>query len=328
MYPALGTGGHVFIVVRKTNWSTPACIRQIARVLGIKSDDIGHAGMKDRHARTTQTLSIPWPEEKNLPSFDWGIEGIEVLSAQRHPHKLRVGHLIGNRFRIRLGDMAKENMQTIKSGLHEIGKVGVPNAYGPQRFGKDGDNAQRALGWLRGEFRGPKNKSTRRLLQSSVQSMLFDRLLHYRVRNGTWNTVVEGDLVKTFDRGGLFMTEHPQTDAWRALVGEVTATGPIFGSKMRWPGGEPAKWERNVVDEVLGGPDALGGLKKLGVGSRRALRILPQDFQVEYSEQNDQPLVDVSMTLPKGAYATTVLGAVFQLRDASLRRTENSLLNE
>lgn len=325
MYPASGTGGHVFIQVRKTGWSTSACVGRIAKELNLDSSEMGHAGMKDRHAITTQLLSFPWPEQEPLPSLDaLEPEGIEVLSAERHPHKLRVGHLIGNRFEIVLRDLADDNEAPLADALTQLRSTGVPNAFGPQRFGRDGDNPERALGWLRGEHRGPRDKRTRKLLLSSVQSMLFDRLLARRVADGTWSTVVRGDLAKTTDHGGLFLSEDEEVDAKRAALGEVTATGPIFGPRMRWPEGEPARWEREVLDEALGGPDALEGLGKIGAGSRRALRIVPGDLEFLFAKEVNQKTITVCMTLPKGAYATTVLGAVFLLQDESIRRWEAS----
>lgn len=319
MYEASGTGGHVFVQVRKTGWTTPACVRRIAGALGLDASAFGHAGMKDRHAVTTQWLSFPWPENEALPALDaLAEEGIEVRAAQRHPHKLRVGHLVGNRFEIVVRGLEPEAIEPSLAALEALRTRGVPNAFGPQRFGRDGDNPQRALQWLRGETRGPRDKRTRRLVVSSVQSMLFDRLLARRLDQGTWDTVLAGDLVKTTDRGGLFASEDPEADARRAERGEVSATGPIFGPRMRWPEGEPARTEREVWAETVGSLDLLEKMGKLGSGSRRALRVVPRELEAEIHDCPDPGSVMVRMTLPKGAYATTVLGAVFSLTDASI----------
>ena len=151
VYPPSGTGGHFFIQVRKTGWSTSACVQRIAKTLQLDASAFGHAGMKDRHAVTTQWLSFPWPENETIPSLDpLAEEGIEVLTAQRHPHKLRVGHLIGNRFELILRNLPVESVEPSLCALLTLGSEGVPNAFGPQRFGRDGDNPERALQWLRG----------------------------------------------------------------------------------------------------------------------------------------------------------------------------------
>jgi tRNA pseudouridine13 synthase len=315
LYEPSGQGDHVFLRIRKTDWTTSACIRQLAKRLEISPDGFGHAGMKDRHAVTLQTLSFPWSQQHPIPELSQlQGDGIEVIEAVRNPQKLRVGHLLGNRFEITLRDVAMEAL-SIEKEFDRMRRQGVPNAFGPQRFGRDGDNAERTLGWLRGENRGPRDRRMQKLMLSSVQAMLFDRLLEKRVEQGTWNTVLAGDLVKTVERGGLFLCESPEEDAARAQAGEVSATGPIFGPRMRWPEGEPARLESEVLESALGGPDALKGLEKVGAGSRRALRILPRQF--EYEIREDGKVVIVRMVLPKGAYATTVLGSIFRLRDAS-----------
>ncbi|HNS96717.1 MAG TPA: tRNA pseudouridine(13) synthase TruD [Polyangiaceae bacterium] len=317
LYEPSGSGGHVFLRLRKTGWSTAACARRIAQHLGIANDAIGHAGLKDRHAVTEQTLSFPWPESAALPSMsELASEGIEALQLTRHPHKLRVGHLAGNRFTLVLRNIVGEQA-ALQQALETLKTQGVPNAFGPQRFGRDGNNPEQTLQWLRGQSRGPKDKRIRRLLLSSVQSLLFDRLLEKRVQQGTWNTVVAGDLVKTTAHGGLFLTEDPETDARRALVGEVSATGPIFGPRMRWPQGEPAQWEKEVLESSLGGEKALEALGKAGAGSRRALRVLPSDLDYRFFEDEGNSCLWLTMVLPKGAYATTVLGSVFVLEDGS-----------
>ena len=325
VYEPTGSGGHVFIRVRKTGWSTPACVQRIARLLGIPHDTFGHAGMKDRHAVTVQTLSFPWPESSPLPALDdLACEGIEVQSAVRHQHKLRVGHLIGNRFRLVLRQVTGDE-ESFARQLERLPVVGVPNAFGPQRFGRDGENPSRTLAWLRGEVRGPGDKRLRRLLVSSVQSWLFDRLLSRRVADGTWCSVVAGDLVKTVDRGGLFLTEDHEEDALRAGRGEVTATGPIFGPRMRWPEGEPLRWETQVLEEFLGGEKSLEVVGKVGAGSRRALRVLPREVAFRFLDDGDGGsgrCLELEMTLPKGAYATTVLKSVCVLRDASVSHGE------
>ena len=318
MYPALGHGAHVMLRVRKTGITTPACARRIADAIGADERDVGHAGMKDRHAVTVQALSIPYPEDRELEAIPKSVgEDIEILEAVRHPHKLRVGHLLGNRFRIVLRELGPGDAELINVGLQELTRRGVPNHFGPQRFGRDGDNPSFALSWLRGEVRPPRDKRIRRLLMSSVQSLLFDRLLQRRVDDGTWNRVLPGDLVKTHDRGGLFLSEDAVADDERAVRGEVSATGPIFGARMRWPSGAPEALEREVLCEALGSVEALDPWAKLGAGSRRALRVLPEEMSIEPDSSNNGSILTVSFRLSKGAYATTVLASVCELHDAS-----------
>ena len=101
VYSPSGKGAHLFVRVRKTDLTTLECVRRIARALSVDEHDIGFAGMKDRHAVTTQTVSVPFPEQRDTALvLGLKLEGIEVLEAVRHEHKLRIGHLLGNRFEI------------------------------------------------------------------------------------------------------------------------------------------------------------------------------------------------------------------------------------
>jgi tRNA pseudouridine13 synthase len=149
--------------------------------------------------------------------------------------------------------------------------------------------------------------------------MLFDQVLQRRIDDGTWNRVLAGDVVKTHDRGALFESEEAEADNARALRGEVSATGPIFGARMRWPSGAPGDLERDVLSAALGSVDALDPWAKLGAGSRRALRVLPEDVDVsvEPDSNNNGTVLALRFRLPKGAYATTVLASICEPRDAS-----------
>jgi tRNA pseudouridine13 synthase len=323
LYEPSGQGAHLFLHIRKTGLTTFDCVNALASAFRVAPQDIGYAGLKDKHAITTQTLSVPWPEHVTAPPPSVRFPGLEVLDAKRHGNKLRAGHLLANRFRLVLRRIARKDLDVVVNTLRDVARQGVPNAFGPQRFGRDGDNPARALVWLRGETRPPRDPRQRKLLFSSVQAWLFDLVLAQRLAEGTWNTVVRGDVVKTRSHGGLFTCEDEQTDAARAQRGEVTATGPIYGAKMRWPTGVPERLEREILERHLGAPSLLEATTKLGAGSRRPLRILPENLSVQTLPSETDPeegALEVQLTLPKGAYATTLLATACELRDASDRR--------
>lgn len=318
-YPPSGEGTHCFITIRKTGLTTPEAVRRIASALEVDPRGAGHAGMKDRHAVTVQTVSLPFPESRDLDQAVGGLSvpGVEVLGAARHGHKLKPGHLRGNRFTITLRQLDEAALEPTAQRLLELGRRGVPNAYGPQRFGRDGANPARALSWLGGESRGPRNRSEQRMLFSAVQSMLFNRVLARRVRDGSWETVLPGDLAKKHDSGGLFLVPLAGAELeearQRASAAEISPTGPMFGPKMRWPEGEVAEIEREVLQEVFDPPSRLDAFKKLGQGTRRPLRLL-----LEQPSSTAEPAggaLTVAFVLPKGGYATTVLAELCQLQD-------------
>lgn len=328
-YAPSGQGEHVYVTFRKIDLTTPEATKRIARALEADPRDAGHAGMKDRHAVTTQTVSIQVPIAKDAARLlaAASIDGVEILSVARHGNKLKPGHLEGNRFRIVLRDVDPAALPGMLAGLEAIGRAGVPNAFGPQRFGRDGANPERALAWIRGESRGPRDKREQRLLFSALQSSWFNEVLDRRERDGTWLDVLPGDLAKKTDTGGMFLVplEGPEADdaRARAKAGELVATGPMFGKKMRWPEGRPGEIEREVLCAAIGDPARLDPWGHLGEGTRRPLRMPVSDLGCE-----PLPVVEgraalvVRFTLPKGGYATIVLGRVARLRDASIARSD------
>jgi tRNA pseudouridine13 synthase len=327
LYPPSGSGEHLYVTFRKTGKTTLDAVRDLSLALGVDPRGAGYAGMKDRHAVTTQSATFPFPiardAEQALQSIS--VPGIEVLDGRRHHNKLKPGHLSGNRFILTLRDVPDAEVDPLRARLEELGRRGVPNAFGPQRFGRDGDNAAHALAWLAGKVRGPRDRREQRLLFSSLQSMLFNRVLERRVADGSWCKVLPGDLAKKHDTGGMFpvpLSGPELEDARsRAETCAISATGPMFGVKMRWPEGEPLALERAVLAEVLEPEADLAAFRHLGEGTRRPLRLEITELNAsrastEQSAQGaGQAGIVVRFVLPKGGYATTVLENACELRD-------------
>jgi len=197
------------------------------------------------------------------------------------------------------------------ASLEKLAKVGVPNAFGTQRFGRAGDNADRARAWLLGNAPPPRDPRMKRLLFSSLQSAVFNEVLARRVADGTWSSCLEGDLVKLRDTGGLFLCTDVQADRPRAESGEISATGPLPGAKMREPAGVPQALEHEVTRELFGEGFDWGKVSVLGEGTRRALRLWVSDLTASVEQGQS---IRVYFVLPKGAYATTVLSAAMTLQ--------------
>jgi tRNA pseudouridine13 synthase len=232
---------------------------------------------------------------------------------------MKPGHLAGNRFAIALRGIEDGRFAEVAAALDRAAAEGVPNAFGAQRYGKAGDNAARALAWIRGAERPPRDPRVQRLLWSALQSSVFDAVLEARRGDGTWATPLEGDLLKLRSSGGLFLCADVQTDRDRAARGEVSPTGPIVGARMRSPEGAPADLERRVAAAILGEGFDMASVRRLGEGSRRALRLwvdgLRYDMEAEPSGHG-VPCMRVYFVLPKGAYATTVLGNAINLAES------------
>jgi len=313
-YAPTGAGDHVFLHLKKRGLTSLELVRRLAEAAGVAKDDIGVAGMKDRHAVTTQWISIPWRDDLEDLKARIELEDVELLALDRHGHKLRTGHLRGNRFTLTLRELSPGATPAITRGLERLAANGVPNAFGPQRFGRDGTLGDEATAWVRGERRPPKDKRKRRLWFSSFQSKLFNIILSMRLDTGTLTTALVGDVVRKHDTGGMFTVapEDAEDAAARAASGRLSATGPMFGAKMRWPEGPVAALEREVLAEAIGETD-LGPFKRYGEGTRRSLRFMLESLDIQ-SGDGDEHLT-VSFVLPKGAYATTVLSEVCRWTD-------------
>lgn len=136
-YEPCGKGDHVYFTIEKRGLSTMRAVGDIARRLGIPARDIGLAGLKDARAVAVQTLSVEHIDPKRVESLD--IPRIRVLRVTRHGNKLKIGHLRGNRFRIRLREVEKGREDDIARCGETLLARGVPNYFGQQRFGSRGD---------------------------------------------------------------------------------------------------------------------------------------------------------------------------------------------
>jgi tRNA pseudouridine13 synthase len=312
-YEPTGEGEHLFLRFTKRVLTTDDAVRAIAGALGVHARDVGVAGLKDKVGITTQTISVPIPRGQLTPFVDralaLSLPNITIVGAQPHGNKLKTGHLRGNRFAVRIRGLDPARVDETVAAFERVGREGLPNAFGPQRFGKAKDNAARAREWLSGRAPAPRDPRLRRLLWSALQAELFNALLDARVKDGTWATPLLGDLVKLRISGGLFLCADVQVDQDRAARGEVSPTGPIFGVKMRSPEGEPARLEAQILHDLLGENVDLAATKSLGEGTRRALRLWVEDMRVERSGGEQDDGIRVYFVLPKGAYATTVISS-------------------
>lgn len=138
LYQPCGKGTHVYFGVRKAGMTTFKAIRAIAEGLGVLPRQVGYAGLKDSRAVTTQTMSLEHVGESRVRGLN--IRDIEILWTHRHNNKLKIGHLAGNRFALRIRHCPKSQLGNVQAILDILKRRGVPNYFGPQRFGLKGDS--------------------------------------------------------------------------------------------------------------------------------------------------------------------------------------------
>ncbi len=312
-YAPSGSGAHLYLRVEKRGRTTRDVVQALAALLGVAERDAGWAGLKDKQALTTQWLSFPVAADPAASALAG--EGFRVLEVSRHGNKLRAGHSRGNRFTVavRGGDLARA-----RTCAEALAARGLPNFFGAQRFGVEGRNAEVGRALLLGAGtpearRASRDRFLRRLSISAFQSLLFNRWLAERIADGLFARALAGDVMKKLETGGLFTCTDPAADGPRVERLEISPAGPIFGHKILPAAGEAAAREARVLAE---GGVALADFARGGgeaEGTRRAARL---PLRVELS-----PLEGgyaASFVLPKGSYATVVLGELVKGEAAAL----------
>src|SRR5688500_16730003 len=148
-FEASGSGEHLLLAIEKRGMNTAFAARRIAEWAGVPESAIGYAGLKDRHAVTRQRFSVHLPKKvaPDLAALD--SEDLRVLAHAWHARKLPRGALAGNRFELILRQV-QGGREAVEQRLHAIASRGIPNYFGEQRFGRDGDNVANALAMFSG----------------------------------------------------------------------------------------------------------------------------------------------------------------------------------
>ena len=315
-YEPSGTGTHLFLWVEKRGLTTMDAIARIAGALDVPARDVGYAGLKDRHALTRQWLSVAGVDPARalaLPSpVEVGDASLEtswaILRAVPHPHKLRLGHLRGNRFQVVLeGPAGPDQLERLPAIVDRLAAQGLPNRFGAQRFGVGGDNAAVGLELLRGRRR-ERDRRRRRLLLSALQSAVFNRTLELRAAAGALTRVMGGDVLQKVDTGGLFVTTDPAVDQPRVDAGQVVPTGPLPGGReVEPPPGSEARALEDAAIAALGATrDEFAQAGRELPGARRPFVVHPRELRW----QAEGGGVRLSFELPAGVYATVLVDAI------------------
>ncbi len=302
-----GEGEHVWLKIRKRHTNTDFVAKQLQKLAGVKSMAVSYAGMKDRHALTTQWFSVHLPTTEEPDWQALASDEIEIIEVKRHSRKLRRGTLLGNRFTIQIRDIDVDS-EALMQRANAIKQYGVPNFFASQRFGHAGANLNKAKAMFEGDRRIKRHQ--RSLYLSTARSLLFNYILAERVKVGNWNTLQVGDICLRTGRRGFFPVEELNDElAQRLASGEIHPTAPLWGQ-----GELPVAHEVKQLEEQLpvAFPEWCAGLEKAGLKmERRELRLVPSDFSLE---ENDNG-VKCRFGLPAGCYATSVIRELFDASD-------------
>ncbi len=319
LYEFSGEGEHLVLHIRKKNLTTWEMIDKICVHLGIKAKEVGYAGLKDKNAMTKQYISLEKKYEEKMQSFEH--PDIKIISTTYHNNKIRTGHLKGNRFFIRLKKVNPTNAKKISLALKHIKDFGLPNYFGYQRFGNDGDNYILGEKVARGTAK-ERNPKIKKLLINSYQSHLFNIWLSRRLEinklvesfsaaelvetlNLPLHTltamkeqmhpfkIIMGDVIEHYPHGRLFNYEGDKEDIKRFEERNVSVTGLLCGKKA-WLAKDDAWTIEKDYNETIAAD-----------GARRYAWIFPEEVEGEYKEQ--EAWFELHFSLPKGSYATVLI---------------------
>jgi tRNA pseudouridine13 synthase len=314
-YEPCGDGEHTYFGIEKRGVATMHVANQVAEQLGLRSRDVSFAGLKDTHAIARQTLCVHNVQKETIEALE--LDKTRILWVSRHRNKLRTGHLRGNRFTIRIREVVPETAIRARAILETLARRGVPNAYGPQRFGNRGDNQIVGYHLLRHDTEALRAMGMRRPQRrmfnfyiSSLQSALFNQVVATRINAGTLDTVITGDIAKKTDTGGIFTVEDAETERPRAAAWEISATGPIYGYKVMQAQADAGEIETRILSSAGIAPEDFRAVKAQGV--RRPMRYNPEGLTWEMD--GDDQLV-VSFFAPKGSFATMLLRELMKTGD-------------
>lgn len=332
-----GEGEHLWLHIKKSGINTAYLAKLLSEWADIPLRDVGYSGLKDRQALTTQWFSLRLPK-KQKPDSDFAPvdikehETVKIIAEHWHNKKLNRGTHNANQFVITLRDIEFAKDQTlgdkssVEQHLQTISKTGVPNYFGPQRFGFGGNNIREALNLFARPLKSTssaKKKNKRKsavreqnsMELSAARSLIFNQILAARVQDGSWNTGLNGEVFNLNGSGSIFASEHmDETLQARLASGDIHPTAVMWGAGNDKVAGDAAELENTVVQQDALLAALATGLEQREVkAQRRALRLPVEDLSWRWADEQDgeQTLV-LSFTLTTGSFATSVLASVVE----------------
>ncbi|MEF8793783.1 tRNA pseudouridine(13) synthase TruD [Thiohalorhabdus sp.] len=297
-----GEGNHFLLRVRKIGINTDLVARDLARLAGCRPRDVGFAGLKDRHALAVQHFTLP-ADRLSVDPRNWSGKGWAVESADRARKKLKRGALAGNRFRLLLRVPPRARW-TVAAKFERAMRRGVPNYFGPQRFGRGGANLDGARHLFAGGKAGDRHR--RGLYLSAARSYLFNRVLAARVKAGTWDRLLPGEVALFHGKASGFVIADPEIEHNRWERGILHPSGPLPGRDGLIPEGGVRDLEEAILADD---GNLVEGSITAGVDAhRRATRLTVDEggWRLEPSG------VRVTFSLTAGAFATAVVREVIR----------------
>lgn len=304
-------GPHLYLFIEKVGTNTHWLARKLADHAKLDLKDIGYAGLKDRHGITRQWFSLPLKNKASEPDLTHLFEKDEFTLIEKGYYgvKLKRGNLGGNHFKITLRDV-KGDQAEINERLELIKQRGVPNYFGPQRFGNGGENLKQAEK-LFVTGKRPRNRQKSSMYISAARSYLFNEMLAKRVNLDKWDTPLDGEVFGF--AGSLRGFKQENTVEEQARYDDKD----IHPSCALWGKGEALSLnELQVIEQKVAADNELfaENLVKQGLKQeRRVARSLVPDFAWEWLEDD---VLQLEFSLASGYFATSLLREIGEINEA------------
>jgi len=322
LYEFSKVGEHLIIKLRKKNLTTWDTIEVFAKFLNCSTREFGYAGLKDKNAMAIQYISIHRKYEENLKNFS--SDNIKILETTYHNNKIKIGHLKGNNFFIRLKRVGLVEKRKIEEVLNQIANFGMPNYFGVQRFGINGDNYLKGKDIIDGKLK-EKNRNLKQMYINAYQSYLFNSWLSKRVElsklidafeakeifeklNLSFEDVkkakeqkhpfklLNGDLLAHYPFGKIFIIENVEEESKKFFQKDRVPTGLLSGKRVKLSNNIAFEIEKEFQEKI---PED---------GTRRFAWVFPEHLQSNYKE--DKNWMELQFYLPKGSYATELIAEI------------------
>lgn len=305
--PLTGEGEHLWLWVEKRYLNTEEVAKRIARTIQIPLRQVSYAGLKDKLALTRQWFSVHLPGKTDPDLTSLETDQLHIVKKMRHQRKLQRGTHSGNGFIVCLTQLQADK-EALNKRLRQIALAGVPNYFGLQRFGFDGNNVIEALKYA-SDHDYPEQRNVRSRLLSAARSYLFNKVLGARVLNNTWNQIIEGDILSFTESRSFFPANQldPMDNRFSELV--IHPTAPLIGEGELATSGGVQSFEERVLEQE---PILIDWLQSAGLKQeRRVLRLPVQSLVWDFISTDKLKL---SFTLPTGCFATSVIRELVSLQ--------------
>jgi tRNA pseudouridine13 synthase len=300
-----GKGEHLMVKIRKTGENTKYVANELAKFCGVKSKDISWAGLKDRHAITEQWLSVHLPKSDHLKFalFEATHPGVEILEMTRHNKKLRPGDLLGNSFQLIATEVT--DMEDVLARLEKVKLTGVPNYFGAQRFGHEGNNVTEARRWGRENVR-TRDNTKRSFYLSAARSWIFNHIVSQRITEGYFTQPVDGDIL--LDQNGRTVNENvtSEENIQKVQNGDWSISAALAGDNQLPTSETALTLEQPQLDAE---PDLMALIRGNRMRhERRAVELHPENLS--WSAEGDTLTLNFSLT--SGSFATVIMRELLQ----------------